>query len=269
MAFYGIYGLPAWLLCLLILALSVGGAVLGLLATRAPARRLFGRPPGQNDTVSAYMEAIGVLYGLTLGLIAVATWQHYTEVDKLVEQEAAVLRVLHANISWYPPSVRGELSQGLLDYATYVIEEEWPAQQQGGLLGEGQERLLAFRRPLMAFDPTTEGEKALHGATLQSFDRYLEVRADRVAQVGDSVPGLLWLVLIVGAVLTMAISYCFTMESLSGHVVLTVVLAGFLGLILCLVATMDHPFHGEFAVRPDAFILARERMQTYAGLVAD
>ena len=121
----------------------------------------------------------------------------------------------------------------------------------------------------MAFDPANEGQKALHQETLQSFDRYLELRGDRIAQVGDSVPGLVWLVLIVGAVLTVAITYCFSMESLRGHLVLTVVLAGFLGLLIFLVAMMDHPFRGEFAVGPGAFEMARERMQTYAGLVAD
>lgn len=268
MSFYWVYDLPGWLLCLLMVALGVGGAVLGLLATRAPARRRFGPPPGHNDIVSYYMQAIGVFYGLTLGLIAVATWQNYTEVDKLVAQEAAALRVLHANVSWYPRSVRGELNQGLLDYTDFVIEEEWPAQHQGVRLGTGQEHLLAFRRPLMEFDPANEGEKALHQDTLQSFDRYLELRGLRLSHVGIGVPALVWLVLIVGAVVSIVITYCFSMRRLWGLVVLTVVMAGFLSLLIFLIAMMDYPFRGEFAVGPDAFELARKQMQAYAGLVA-
>jgi hypothetical protein len=151
-----LYDLPGWLLCLLLVALCSGGAALGVLATRTAADRLFGPSPGHNEVVSFYMEAFGVFYGLTLGLIAVATWQNYTEVDKLVAQEAAALRVLHGNMSWYPPAVRGELNRGLLAYTDFVIREEWPTQRQGILLGTGQEQLLAFRRPLMAFDPATE-----------------------------------------------------------------------------------------------------------------
>src|SRR3954470_6220046 len=121
MSFNWMYDLPGWLLCVLMLVLCVGGAVLGLVATRAPARRLFGRPPGHNDVVSYYMGAFGVFYGLTLGLIAVAAWQNYTEVDKLVAQEAAALRVLHANVAWYPQAERAELHQGLLVYIDFVI----------------------------------------------------------------------------------------------------------------------------------------------------
>ena len=268
MSFYWVYDLPGWLLCLLMVTVSIGAAVLGLLVTRGPARRLFGPPPGHNDIVSYYMGAFGVFYGLTLGLIAVATWPNYTEVMKLVEQEAAALRVLHANVSWYPQAVRPELSQGILAYTDFVIDEEWPAQHRGVRLGTGQQQLLTFRRPLMAFDPANEGEKALHDATLQSFDRYLELRGVRLSHVGAGVPSLVWLVLIVGAVLSVAITYCFSMNSFWGHVALTVVLAGFLSLLIFLILMMDYPFRGEFAVDSDAFELARERMQAYTVLVA-
>src|SRR4051812_45733958 len=143
MSFNWMYDLPGWLLCGLMVVFCVGGAVLGLVATRAPARRLFGRPPGHSDIVSYYMGAFGVFYGLTLGLIAVATWQNYTDVDKLVYQEAAALRVLHTNISWYPPPVRAQLNDGILAYVDFVIEQEWPAQHRGVRLGTGQQQLLA------------------------------------------------------------------------------------------------------------------------------
>jgi hypothetical protein len=267
MSFYWLYDLPGWLLCVLMLILGIGGALLGLRATRSLARRLFGRPPGHNDVVSYYMGAFGVFYGLTLGLIAVATWQNYIDVDKLVAQEAASLRVVHANVSWYPQPVRVELSRGLLAYIDFIVHEEWPAQRRGVLLGTGQEHLLEFRRPLMEFDPADEGQKALHQETLQSFDRYLELRGLRLSHARAGVPGLVWLVLIVGAVLSVAITYCFSMKSLGGHVVLTVFLAGFLTLLIFLILMLDYPFRGELAVSSTAFELARERMQAYSALV--
>jgi hypothetical protein len=268
LSFLWIYNLPGWLLCLLMLILGTGGAVLGLVATRPLARRLFGPPPGHNEIVSYYMGAFGVFYGLTLGLIAVATWQNYIDVDRLVAQEAASLRVLHAGLAGYPGPVWQELNQGLLAYIDYVIRDEWPAQGRGVLLGTGQEQLLAFRRPLMAFKPDDEGEQALHEKTLEALDHYLELRGTRLSHVGAGVPPLVWLVLIVGAVLSIVITYCFSMRSLSGHTVLTVVLASFLSLLIYLIVMMDYPFRGEFAVGSDDFELARERMRAYAALVA-
>ena len=57
------------------------------------------------------------------------------------------------------------------------------------------------------------------------------------------------------------------MKSLAGHVILTIVLAGFLTLLIYLILMMDYPFRGEFAVSSRAFELARERMQAYSILV--
>ena len=45
-----------------------------------------------NDVVSFFFAALGVFYGLAMGLIAVATWENYTEIDGVVSTEAAAGR---------------------------------------------------------------------------------------------------------------------------------------------------------------------------------
>ena len=131
MSFFWIYDLPNWLLGLLTVLLFAGVAAAGLVASRGPARRLFGPPPGHNDVVSYYLGAFGVFYGLTIGLIAVASWQNFADLDGLVNREAAALRVLDRSVVWYPEPARGELHRRLLAYAGFVIEQEWPAQGRG------------------------------------------------------------------------------------------------------------------------------------------
>jgi hypothetical protein len=37
------------------------------------------------------------------------------------------------------------------------------------------------------------------------------------------------------------------------HIMLTALLSGFMGLVLYLIAAMDHPFRGQISVGPDAF----------------
>jgi hypothetical protein len=120
----------------------------------------------------------------------------------------------------------------------------------------------------MAYEPATAGEQVLHAKTLLSLDHYLELRGTRLSHVGTGMPSLVWLVLIVGAVLSIVITYCFSMRGIWAHVLLTVILSGFLSLLIFLVVMMDNPFRGEFAVAADAFELARTRMQAYAALVA-
>jgi hypothetical protein len=260
MALNWIHDVPNWLLGLLMVATFGGGAALGLLATRGSVRRLYGPPPGHNEVVSYYLGAFGVFYGLALGLIAVATWQNFVDLGSLVAEEAAALRVLDANVTRYPPPVRGALHQRLLEYTDFVIREEWPAQRRGVALDAGQERLTAFGDALETWEPATAGQEALHEETLRAYDRYLDLHRRRLFRLGEGLPAVVWVVLLVGAVVSVALTGLFSLESLPGHVVLTVLLAGFLGLVIFLIVAMDHPYRGEFSVGPDDFVAVRRHM---------
>src|SRR6516165_4070819 len=91
MTMYWIYDLPNWLLGVGIVSLIVSLALVGLFISRPIVRRIVHSSPKHNDLVSYFLGSMGVFYGLALGLIAVATWENYTEVDAVVTAEAAAL----------------------------------------------------------------------------------------------------------------------------------------------------------------------------------
>ena len=97
----------------------------GFLISRPIVKRLVGGSSQHNDLVSYFLSAIGVFYGLALGLIAVATWENYTEVDAVVTSEAAALASLYRDFDGYPQPLRGNLENTLREYTKTVIEKEW------------------------------------------------------------------------------------------------------------------------------------------------
>ena len=260
MSFFWIYDLPNWLLGLLTVLLFAGLAGAGLVASRPLVRRALGPPPGHNDVVSYYLGAFGVFYGLTLGLIAVATWQNFADLDGLVNREAAALRVLDRGVASYPEPARGELQRRLLAYATFVIEREWPAQSRGEAPEDGDFLMTEFGRPLAAFEPATAGQQALHAETLRAYGRYVELRRERLFSVATGLPAVVWWVLVIGAALNIVLTYLFSVERLGAHLLLTLALTVFVALLIFLIAAMDHPIRGEFSVGPDAFRTVRQQM---------
>ena len=74
---------------------------------------------------------MGVFYGLAMGLIAVATWENYTDIDGVVSTEAAAVASFYRDLDGYPQPLRGELETMMRDYTRIVIEKEWPAHKQG------------------------------------------------------------------------------------------------------------------------------------------
>ena len=260
MSFFWIYDLPNWLLGMLMVLVFTGLAAAGLVASRPHVRRVFGPPPGHNDLVSYYLGAFGVFYGLTIGLVAVASWQNLADLDGLVNREAAALRVLDRAVSWYPEPARSGLQRLLVVYVDKVIEQEWPAQARGELPESGSPLLTDFGQALTAFEPATAGQQALHAETLQALSRYVELRRERLFSVGTGLPEVVWWVLVFGAALNILLTYLFAVERLSVHLLLTLALAAFVAMLVFLIAAMDHPFRGDFSVGPDAFRALRQQM---------
>src|SRR5258707_13437126 len=99
MTFYWVYDLPTWLFAMLTIAVTVAVGLAGLFATRKWVRRIHGDDHSHNDVVGFYLGAVCVFYGITLGLLAVATWQNFTDVETRVGEEAAAVGVLYRDVS--------------------------------------------------------------------------------------------------------------------------------------------------------------------------
>jgi Protein of unknown function (DUF4239) len=262
MTIYWIYDLPNLLLCGLIVAIFVGLALAGLFISRPFVGRLVGSSPKHNDIVGVFFGAMGVFYGLALGLIAVATWENYTEIDGVVSTEAASAASLYRDLDGYPQPLRGKVETMMRDYTRVVIEKEWPAHKKGVALEDGDALLERLENEVMSFEPVQEREKILHAEVLQSLDTVLEQRRLRLQAVSTGLPMALWSVVLIGALMNGLLTYFFWVENLRLHASLVAILAVFIALLIFLTAAMDNPFRGEFSVTSEAFETILEKVMT-------
>jgi Protein of unknown function (DUF4239) len=262
MSMYWIYDLSNWLLCSLIVLIFVGAALAGLFLTRPLVGWLVGRSPKHNDIVSFFFASMGVFYGLALGLIAIATWENYTEIDGVVSTEAAAVASFYRDLDGYPPPMRGRLETMMRDYTRIVIEKEWPAHKRGIALEDGDAILDGLENLVMEFEPTSERAKIVHAEVLRSLDTVLEQRRLRLQAVSTGLPAALWAVVLIGAVINGLLTYLFWVENLWLHSALVALLAVFIALLVFLTAAMDNPFRGEFSVSAEVFQTILDKVMT-------
>ena len=257
---YWVYDLPTWLFGVLTVAVTVAVGLGGFYLTRKWVRRVHGDEHSHNEIVGFYLGAVCLFYGITLGLLAVGTWQVYSEVDAEVGEEASALAALYRNVSNFPDPQGAELQADLREYARQVIDVAWPLQRRGIVPQNAVDRLEAFQTHLASFEPVTEGQKTLLAVTYREFDRILELRRMRLQSVVTGLPSPLWSVVLIGALLNIAVTWFFDMRSQSMHFWMTVMFSGLLALLIFLLAAMDNPFRGEISVSPEAFELVYERL---------
>jgi hypothetical protein len=262
---YWIYDIPNWELFLLILGVFAIVSLSGLYLTRPLVRRIVDGSSKYNEVTNYYFASIGVLYGLSLGLIAVGTWQNFNDAEAKVAKEASSLGALYRDVDGYPAALRHEAENLLRDYARDVIEKEWPAHRQGAVLDLGDTILDDFENKIMAFEPSREVEKIAHAEVIKSLSDLIGNRGYRVQAVNVALPGVLWAVVLIGAVITIGITYCFWLDNLRLHSLLVVALSTTMAMLIFLTAAMDNPFRGEFSVSPDALQYVLDHVMTKAG----
>ena len=262
MNFYWVYNLPTWLFAMLTIAVTVAVGLAGLFVTRKWVRRIHGDDHSHNDVVGFYLGAVCVFYGITLGLLAVATWQNFTDVETRVGEEAAATGVLFRDVSGFPEPYRAQLRSDIRAYTREVIDVAWALQRQG-IVPESEGKILtAIEIHLEGFEPQTEGQKALYSQAYAGFNRLADLRGRRLQSVRAGLSGPLWAVVLAGAFLSIAVTWFFHMKSQGMHFWMTVMLSALLGLLIFLLGALDSPFRGEISVSPQPFELVYQRRMT-------
>jgi hypothetical protein len=253
--FYWIYDLPNWVVFLLFTLVAVTVSWLGVLCLRNRGGLLFGAdgPDERNGLIELILTGTGLFYGLLLGLIAAATYSTYADTQNVVNNEATAVTALYRDVSNYPEPLRGKLRGDIRSYVAWVIDEAWPAQQRGEAPIGGIARIDTIQDGLAGFEPTTEGDKILHAEAMSEFNKLVELRQQRVNAVTSSLPGPLWWVLVLGAVINIALIAMLAVRRLLAHLVISGLFAVFVAMMIFLIVSMDNPFRGEFSVQPDAF----------------
>jgi hypothetical protein len=261
--------MPIWLyqirpfyVILLLLVLIETVSMIGLLLTRRLIVPRLHYHDGANDAVSGTVQAIGVFYGITVGLIAVGVWSTHSEAADLVSREASSIGSLYRDVSGYPEPVRTELRAKVREYTVFVIDKAWPAQQSGHgqLLSEGASIMDEFQDKLYAFQPVNPGQVALHTETLSAYNKLIEYRRLRIDAVEGGLSSTMWVVIWVGAIISIGIAYFFNIPDARLHAILVSLMAALLTMVLFMIIVNDRPFFGSVSVSSAPYKLILERL---------
>ena len=213
-----------------------------------------------NDAVSGTVQAIGVFYGITVGLIAVGVWNTHSASSDLVSKEASSIGALYRDTSGYPSPLKEELRKNLREYTVYIINEAWPQQKRGVMVTGGTAIMDDFQAKLFAYQPANESQKSIHAEALQAYNTVLQNRHLRIDSVRRSLSGTLWAVIWIGALISIGVAYFFHVEDTRIHVILIALMAGFLAVVILMIIVNDRPFYGQVSISSEPYQLILDRV---------
>jgi hypothetical protein len=256
-----LFALPLWALALVLNLWLMSFALASLGAFRrwvVPRLRL--NTEATLFLSAAVLQSAMVLYGLVTALTAVTVWQNHAAVSGVASREATALAGLWRDVGGYPQRERDELRDTLRGYTYQIIHEAWPAQNRGEVPTAGVTWMNRFQQQLFGFEPATEAHRALHRETLAAYNRMIEYRNQRLTAVNSGLPGVMWFVLLPGAMGCLLLALFVHVEDARVHAILMLALAGFVAMVLFVIISLDRPFVGPMAVTPEAYQLIHDQL---------
>lgn len=209
-----------------------------------------------NDLAGFILAVVGVVYAVLLAFVAVTVWERFEMAETRSYEEASALGVVYRNADDFPQS--GQIRAALREYAKLVETDEWPAMARGQQSEEADALIEAIDRTVRQLPVSTMRQEDVHQQMLASLDLALRDRDIRLSMDATGINPLMWLILTVGAIVTVSFTYLFGYKHETMRLVMAGSLGLLIGLVLYLTVVLDYPFRGGITVGPEAFAILRE-----------
>jgi len=216
----------------------------------------------ENHEVAAIIfNAFGLFYGVMVAFVVFVTWSGYDEATKNLQLEASEALDIFHSAGVYPGPAKEMIQQGLRDYVASVYNDEIPRMSRGEInvhFGGAQANL---RTLFSQMDANSIPNKELYAESLRCLNNLAQYRRLRIFAGNDTVPPVIWLVLLIGSVFTISYTYFFGMKNIKAQYLITTTLTVTITSILFLIYVLDHPFTGTSKVSLEPLRQAMTVMQ--------
>jgi protein-S-isoprenylcysteine O-methyltransferase Ste14 len=246
-----VYAMPSWILALVsicvVTAYAIGGLVLVHRFVPAERRRR------HNDVAGPVSALVGGVFAVLIAFIAIVVWEQFGQASTLVLRESNAAGDVWRLAYGYPEPLRTQIRDGVRRYLETVIKEEWPQQAKGKTVGRTWRILEDVHRAMLRFEPTTRGQEIIHTEQLRDVNTIMDQRRIRLQAAREGIAPQVWMVVLAGCALMIALMWFFGAESFAAHMGMTVCLSISIGLMIFLIAALDYPFRGDMGIGPEAF----------------
>ena len=203
----------------------------------------------ENHEVAAIIfNAFGLFYGVMVAFVVFVTWSGYSDATKNLQLEAnEALDIFHST-EGFPVPANKIIQQALRDYLASVYNDELQRMSQGDISIYSGGAHANIRILFSQMDANSIPNRELYAESLRCLNNLAEYRRLRIFAGNNTVPPVIWLVLLVGGLFAVSYTFFFGMKNIKAQYLLTTTLTAMISSILFLIYVLDHPFTGTSRV---------------------
>jgi Protein of unknown function (DUF4239) len=217
-----------------------------------------------HDVGYAVFLQLGVIFAVLLAFVFNNVWSDYNVASQAIDSECASLHGMAILSDRLPPPARGAILDDLHAYLTTVLDREWPDMQRRNesRVAGATFQLLWQTIGTVNMDPA---DHQIRGQLLSLVAAAHQSRETRLFQMTQSVPALIWSLLLIFASALIGCMLVFAAEASTSKAVLVGVFTSCLTLALLTVHVLDFPFESALQLPSRDF---NETLQKVDHLIA-
>jgi hypothetical protein len=241
----------SWVLSSLLIVVSSTLLCLGILWI---ARKKLSRTElkKSHDVAGFTFSIIGVLYSVILGFTVINVQNRYNVVLESIHTEAILLADLYQDAAYFAPDERNAIRTSLRHYINYVVKEEWGHTGDKTIDVNARAYIRNIWDSYYQVNLKNEKMTLWYTESISKLNSFLNARLTRQFNSMVNLGGMMWSLLIVGAVITICFMFFFGLENTRSHMLMTALLAGYISFMLFLVYSLDNVFKGPQKIKPTA-----------------
>jgi hypothetical protein len=185
-----------WTLIFCVIAAAAAVGLLLYVRRRAPDGGFF----NDGDRAAGTFGMLSTGFAILLGFIVFLAFESFDQSRTGAEAEAIAVAQQFETAQFFPERFQAPLGGQLVCYARYVVQQEWPAMEDGGRPPEVNPWAVRLFRTLRAVEPTLASQETAYGKWFDQTTDRESARSDRIHGAEGVIPPPLWAILFLGAV---------------------------------------------------------------------
>jgi cation transport ATPase len=170
-----------------------------------------------------------------------------------IEGEANNLLNLYYDASVFPDSIKKDIQETIREYVYDVTTSEWKEMADGKADSAAAKHFVRLNRIYLSIKSSDVANVEVLTQSMENMKDVREYRRHRLLSSKQSMPDILWFVLILSTIMIVAFTFFFSVKNIWLNNTMISFLIFVSVLVMYLVYVMDHPYVGVDAIKPDAF----------------
>lgn len=205
-----------------------------------------------HDVAGFTFGIIGVVYAVLLGFIVVTVQERFNQAHQSSEMEGNTLSELYRDAAVFSPDKKAEIRGLIREYVNSVLADEWDKMSTLTISDQTVDIVKKIWTAYAQIEPKDQRESIWLQESLSKLNEFSAQRLQRLYHGYESLGGMMWMLLIMGAIITIGFIYLFYVKNFLYHALMTGLLAGLIAFMLFLVGELDRAYDGSYRVNPIA-----------------